>query len=61
MSDQQTIQITERELREAELQMTGSPPTSGTAFIGFVPSQPPSAPVDPKDASSSAAAAPSDD
>lgn len=33
-------QITERELREAEVQMTASPPV-GTSFIGFVPDAPP--------------------
>ena len=33
-------QITEREIREAELQMTGRPPASPTGFIGFVPASP---------------------
>jgi hypothetical protein len=33
-------QITKRELREAKVQMTASPP-AGTSFIGFVPDAPP--------------------
>ena len=33
-------QITKRELREREVQMTASPP-AGTGFIGFVPDAPP--------------------
>jgi hypothetical protein len=33
-------QITEREIREAELQMTGRPPESATGFIGFIPAVP---------------------
>lgn len=33
-------QVTERELREAAVQMVASPPV-GTSFIGFVPDAPP--------------------
>jgi hypothetical protein len=40
MADKDTKQVTERELREAELQMTGHPPTTATGFIGFVPATP---------------------
>jgi hypothetical protein len=40
MAERETQQITERELREAELQMTGRPPASATGFIGFVPAAP---------------------
>jgi hypothetical protein len=40
MADRETSRITERELREAELQMTGRPPPSATGFIGFVPASP---------------------
>jgi hypothetical protein len=36
----ETRQVTERELREAAVQMTESPPV-GTSFIGFVPDAPP--------------------
>lgn len=40
MTDQyETRVISERELREAEVQMTDSPPV-GTGFIGFVPELP---------------------
>lgn len=35
-----TREVTEREVREAEVQMTQSPPV-GTSFIGFVPDAPP--------------------
>ena len=38
--DNHTRQVTERELREAAVQMTASPPV-GTSFIGFVPDAPP--------------------
>ena len=37
-------QLNERELREAEIQMTGRPPAATVAFIGFVPAPPPAAP-----------------
>jgi hypothetical protein len=40
MSENQNKQIVEREIREAELQMTGHPPASPTGFIGFVPAAP---------------------
>jgi hypothetical protein len=40
MADENTQRITERELREAELQMTGRIPASATGFIGFVPAGP---------------------
>lgn len=40
MVENQSLQITERELREAELQMGGRLPASATAFIGFVPAVP---------------------
>jgi hypothetical protein len=40
MAENDTKQITERELREAELQMTGRLPVAATAFIGFVPAAP---------------------
>ena len=49
MPDLQTAPITERELREAELQMTGRPPAGAAGFIGFVPAAPP-APSTPADA-----------
>jgi hypothetical protein len=39
MAETENKQITERELREAELQMTGRPPVA-TGFIGFVPAAP---------------------
>jgi hypothetical protein len=39
MAETENKQITERELREAELQMTGRPPAA-TGFIGFVPAAP---------------------
>jgi len=42
MGEHEPTQITERELREAELQMTGRPPASATGLIGFVPAVPPS-------------------
>ena len=42
MAENEPTQITERELREAELQMTGRPPASATGLIGFVPAAPPS-------------------
>lgn len=44
MTDSQPKQITERELREAELQMAGNPPSTATGFIGFVAARPPAAP-----------------
>ena len=40
MAENETQQITERELREAELQMSGRPPSTATGFIGFVPAVP---------------------
>jgi hypothetical protein len=40
MADYENRQITEHEIREAELQMTGRPPASATGFIGFVPAAP---------------------
>ncbi len=40
MAENETRQVTEHELREAELQMTGRPPTTATGFIGFVPATP---------------------
>ncbi len=40
MAENETTRITDRELREAELQMTGRPPASATGFIGFVPDTP---------------------
>jgi hypothetical protein len=40
MAENEPTQITERELREAELQMTGRPPASATGLIGFVPAAP---------------------
>lgn len=40
MAENDTKQISERELREAELQMTSPPPAGATAFIGFVPAAP---------------------
>lgn len=40
MAEKDTKQVTERELREAELQMTGHPPSTATGFIGFVPATP---------------------
>ena len=40
MTERKGKQITEREIREAELQMTGRPPSSATGFIGFVPAAP---------------------
>jgi len=40
MAKRDTTQITKRELREAELRMTGPPPAPGTGFIGFVPARP---------------------
>jgi hypothetical protein len=40
MAERGDRQITEYEIREAELQMTGRPPASATGFIGFVPATP---------------------
>ena len=45
MPDPQTSQITELEIREAELQMTGRPPSGATGFIGFVPATPSESPA----------------
>lgn len=45
MPDSRPAEITKRELREAELQMTGRPPAGATAFIGFVPATPPGSPA----------------
>lgn len=45
MPDPLTTQITELEIREAELQMTGRPPSGATGFIGFVPATPPLPPA----------------
>jgi hypothetical protein len=58
MAERQTQPITERELREAELQMTGRPPSSATAFIGFVPAGPASATNNSRPATSTSDAAP---
>jgi hypothetical protein len=58
MTQPQTPQITELEIREAELQMTGRPPVGATGFIGFVPNVP-SAPPAPA-AASTPGAPPSD-
>lgn len=49
MTDTAKKQITEHEIREAELQMTGRPPATATGFIGFIPATP-SADDRPKDA-----------
>ena len=38
-------QIINRELREAEIKMTGRPPTSAVGFIGFVPAVPSAPPA----------------
>jgi len=40
MAERESTPITERELREAELQMSGRPPASATGFIGFRPAAP---------------------
>jgi hypothetical protein len=40
MAENETRQVTEQELREAELQMSGRPPGVATGFIGFVPATP---------------------
>jgi hypothetical protein len=40
MAETDNKQIVEREIREAELQMTGRPPASPAGFIGFVPATP---------------------
>lgn len=40
MAEREKRRITEQELREAELQMSGRPPASATGFIGFVPAAP---------------------
>jgi hypothetical protein len=40
MPERENRRITEHEIREAELQMTGRPPASATGFIGFVPAAP---------------------
>lgn len=53
MAENDTRQVTEREIREAELQMTGRPPTTATGFIGFVPATPASANGSAADASGS--------
>jgi hypothetical protein len=56
MPDPRESQITELEIREAELQMTGRPPSGATGFIGFVPAAPaaPPAPAPPPASSSNA-------
>ncbi len=55
MPEPHETQITELEIREAELQMTGRPPSGATGFIGFVPATPappaPAAPSRPRDVS----------
>jgi len=40
MSDPYGTQITELEIREAELRMTGRRPNDAAGFIGFVPATP---------------------
>jgi hypothetical protein len=40
MAEREKRRITEQELRDAELQMSGRPPASATGFIGFVPAAP---------------------
>jgi hypothetical protein len=40
MPERENRRITEHEIREAELQMTGRPPASATGFIGFRPVAP---------------------
>ena len=40
MAENETRHVTEQELREAELQMTGRPPRVATGFIGFVSATP---------------------
>ncbi|MGK2939141.1 MAG: hypothetical protein ACSLFR_15255 [Solirubrobacteraceae bacterium] len=49
MTERETPPITERELREAELQMTGRPPVA-TGFIGFHPVTPPNGASSPQPA-----------
>jgi len=51
MSDPHGTQITELEIREAELQMTGRRPSDAAGFIGFVPATP-SVPLPPSPPSS---------
>lgn len=60
MADNETFQITEREIREAELQMTGRPPASATGFIGFVAAAPGSPHVSAGSSESNGASSPSD-
>jgi hypothetical protein len=57
MAEHETRQITEREIREAELQMTGRLPASATGFIGFVPAAPNSAGANGSVATSSGSSA----
>jgi hypothetical protein len=45
MAENEPSRITARELRAAELRMTGRPPASAMGLIGFVPAAPAS-PVD---------------
>lgn len=40
MPERESQSISERGIREAELQMTGRPPASATGFIGFRPVAP---------------------
>jgi hypothetical protein len=40
MAERENRRITEQEIREAELQMSGRPPASATGFIGFIPAPP---------------------
>jgi hypothetical protein len=63
MSDESKEQpITSRELREAELQMTGQRPSAATGIIGFVPDVPPGyAPPDGATPAPTPPAAPSSD
>ncbi len=40
MAENETQQVTQRDLREAELQMTGRPPAAATGFIRCVAARP---------------------
>lgn len=52
MADREHRRVTEHEIREAEIQMTGRPPASATGFIGFVPAAPNGKPEGGHDAAS---------
>lgn len=60
MAERETFQITEREIREAELQMTGRPPAAATGFIGFVAAAPNSPGANAGSSNSNGAASSSD-